>query len=264
EVGQRYEYAMFLGDVAYQSLPPTDARRSRYAIVARPDAARRGRGADEDHARPIERRKRPCEAVPGVLADQYGRASPRRIECPNVVAALNESLLVEQPVRRQEVLAVHVQDRRFRAAQPNAHGAVVERVVPQFVEAEHDVQHAFRRHGGQIDPLQRRGERARRDGQFAHAAFQEVARERRFGEMQDIRARRYAIELREHGAEPVKIFGVLTLARRELQRGDLNEWWHAFKLAPPQRGSNGASRSSSSGRGMKWGGERRRNMNRGR
>jgi hypothetical protein len=53
-------------------------------------------------------------------------------------------------------------------------------------------------------------------------------------------------QLREDGAEPLEIFSVLSLARRELQRGELNEGWHAWKLAPARRGINAAGRSSSS------------------
>ena len=82
--------------------------------VLRPRSARGRRGRHEDDLRAVERGDRPAEAVPGIFAHEDRGASPRRVERADVATALDEALLVEQPVRRQEHLAMDVTHERHR------------------------------------------------------------------------------------------------------------------------------------------------------
>ena len=172
---------MLLGDVAHEAVPSRDARRPRDRVIARIDAARGRRRGEEDHRRAVEREQRAGKRVPGVLADEHREPAPRRIEGANVVAALDETLFVEQTVGGQEVLAVHVPDERRVASESHPQRAVVEDAVPRLVKADRDLERLRSSARGQIHALQIACERARRARVLAHAALEEVAGERRFG-----------------------------------------------------------------------------------
>ena len=217
ETRERDVHAVLLGDVADQPVPARHARRNRDAVGALERAARRRRGRHEHHVRAVERRDQPRERMPRILADQHGRAAPRRVERADGVAALDEPLLVEQAVRREEVLPVHVQDLR-RAAAAHVREAVVQVAFELLVESDHRVDRraAVRRgeSGGELAGGQRH---------LANAALDEVAGERRLGKLHHVRARIERGRLREHLAYPAEVALNVPLPWPELGDGDVQE-----------------------------------------
>jgi hypothetical protein len=137
--------------------------------------------------------------------------------------SIDKAFLVEQAVRRQEILPVHVKDARGTVAKPHVGDAVVQVVAPLFVEAHHHIQRPSR-------PIVHRaigeclveiaGQRSGRDRDIAHATFDEVAAEHCLGEMQDVRMRRQHSHLGENVAETIEVGAIITLVR--VQLGDRN------------------------------------------
>ena len=141
-------HAVLVGDVANRAAPSGSTLAGPGTSSVLGQAPRAG-GADahEDDLRAVERGDRAGQAVPRILADEHRRASPRRVERADLAAALDEPLLVEQAVRRQEHLAMDVANRAARLAERDVHRAVVQLVVPDLVEAERDVERPRRRDG---------------------------------------------------------------------------------------------------------------------
>src|SRR6185503_17872401 len=88
--------------------------------------------------------------MPRVLAHENRCAAPRSIERAHLVPSFYESLLVEQPIRRQEVLPMDMKDLRLGGAEAHVECAVVQCVAPFLVEPEH---HIYRRSRGQCIPV---------------------------------------------------------------------------------------------------------------
>ena len=110
EARERHEHAVLLGDVANQPVPARDAAGNRRAVGALERATRGRRRRHEHHMRAVERGDQSRERMPRIFAHEHRRAPPRRVERADLVAALDETLFVEQAVRRQKSLPMDVQD----------------------------------------------------------------------------------------------------------------------------------------------------------
>jgi hypothetical protein len=179
--------------------------------------------------------------VPHVLADEQRGAPPRRVERPHLEAALHEALLVEQAVRGEEVLAVHVADGvPVVGAERSVERRVVQRVAPHLVETDHHVERprrqaalGARRAVGAVEVARRA---PRRHGELAHAPLDEVARGGRLGQEHGIGARVERGALGEQGAEARDVRGVRALDRLELDDGDGERLGHGRKMTGPGAG----------------------------
>ena len=112
-----------------------------------------------------------------------------------------------------------------------------------FVEAEDDVDPRAGRHRGREAPLDRVEERLRGECHLAHAAFEEVAREDRLGEDDDLRARLERRRLRDERADAVEVPFEVSLSRPELRDGERE---HGRKVRG--REPKGYGRNASAGR----------------
>src|ERR1035437_2008770 len=179
--------------------------------------------------------------MPRILANEHRRPAPRRIERAHAVAPLDESFLVEEPARREEVLAVHVQDPIRAAAVPAAgrftpqlhvHEAVVEISLELFVKADYHVEGCRAGRGGPVRARERPREIVGGDRQLADTTFDEVSRERGLRELHDVRSWFERGRLREHLAYAAEISLEVSLTRMEL--GDCQvEERHADESSPP-------------------------------
>src|SRR5688500_36148 len=192
--------------------------------------------------------------MPCVLTHEDGRTTPWRVERVEFVAALDESLLIEQPVRWQEYLAMHVHHVwRFRPKR-DVHGAVEERVLEDLVEADDDVEarHPVRGTAPRVVEIAR--ERSSRHREIAHSPFHEVAGERRLRQMENLRPRPHAVHLRKHFAEPREVRGIVALGGLDLSDCQMNERPHVMgkmlvRLRPGQcsRSTSADARGQTSG-----------------
>ena len=72
-----------------------------------------GRGAgDQDQLCAVKGGQRARQRMKDVLADEDRSTSPARVERSDGVAGIDETLFLEDAVRGQKHLSVHVQDRR--------------------------------------------------------------------------------------------------------------------------------------------------------
>ncbi len=99
------------------------------ASPIRTDAARRAGAGHQDELSAVQRREHRRERVPGVLADEDRRPTPAGVERLHAPPRLDEALLVEHAVGRQEDLAMHVPDPGLGAAQRGVEPGVVESVA---------------------------------------------------------------------------------------------------------------------------------------
>ena len=197
---------MLLGDVAAQALPARDARGAGDGVLARGGPTRRRRGEHEDHLRAVQRGDRTGEGVPGVLADEHRRASPRGVEGADAVPPLHEALLVEEGVGGEEVLAMHVHEGGRRIpTEREVGGAVVQGAVERLVEAEDEVDRRAARDGGAIARLDLRAQRLGGERDLADPTLEEVAGEDGLREDEDGGAGLEGDRLREEGPHAVEI-----------------------------------------------------------
>src|SRR6185312_10326430 len=140
ELNQSHEHAMFLRAIARETLPPMHARRPAYLLVRlRPRTTRRRCRWNEDDLRAVECRRCSGERVPRILADENRGASPTRVERANSESMLDESFFVEEAVRGEKDLAVHVRDHGFVTAERDVDRAVEIRVFVQLVESRNHI-----------------------------------------------------------------------------------------------------------------------------
>ena len=180
---------MLLGDVADEPVPPCDGGWCR---IARPPfartlhSARRSGGDDEHHLRAVERGDGAGQRVPRVLTNEQRGTPPTRVERTDAESALDEALLIEHPVGGQEVFAMDVHNAGPTARiQCDVRRAVVERPFVCLVKANDrvDVPVAARR---LVRVAQRGGECRCRGGGLANRSLDEVSREHRLGELDDV------------------------------------------------------------------------------
>src|SRR5918999_3480465 len=230
QVGENDIDPMLVGDVAREPLPASHARRTGGAIAAAgPGAACRWRGRHEEDLRAVERSDRRGEAVPYVLANEERRAAPWRIESAYLASALDEALLVEQTVRRQEDFAVYVPDDRLATTERHVHRRVVQGVAPHLVEADRDVERARRMHGTLIRHVEVAGERAGGDSLVTDTALEEVPGQRGLGQTEYRRARLQRVDLGEQSSQPRQVPAVIGLTRSELCDRQMDERGHRRK-----------------------------------
>src|SRR5690349_8860005 len=153
--------------------------------------------------------------MPGILADEYRGSAPRRVERPHLVTPFDETLLVEQPVRREKILPVDVQDFRLAVAESDVGSAVVERVAPLLVKPDYDIHRTWRR-----DCCAKRGvevpsKLSGRDGEISNGAFNEVAAHGRLGKLHDLRSRLECVGTRQDVADARDVGCVVALARSQ-------------------------------------------------
>jgi hypothetical protein len=225
EVREHHVDPVLVGNVPRQALPAPDARRRR-PVPVRPGSAGRRCGRDEDDLRPVERRDTRRHAVPRVLADEQRSAPPRRVERAHLPPALDEALLVEEAVRRQEDLAMHVSHDRLAAAERHVHRRVVERVAPDLVEPDHDVERSWTLHRPAIGSVEVARERPGGHSLISDAPLEEVPGERRLRQAEHRRPRVEGVHLGEEGSDPREVAAVIGLARPELRNRQVNERWH--------------------------------------
>ena len=227
EVAERHEQAMLLGDVADESLPSIHAGRAAIRIATRPRATCRCRRRHEYHLGAVQRGDRAGDGVPGILADQHRGAAPRRVEGAHVAAGFHEACLVEQAVGGKEVLAMHMPHDCHVAAKRDIHHAVVQRVAPALVEADHHVDRAAGRRDRDEVVLQVGGQRAGGDRQVADAAFQEVPGEGGFREMHHVGAGNLRERLSQQAGDLRAVGGVVGLGGAELREAQAKQSRHA-------------------------------------
>src|SRR5687767_12625399 len=149
----------------------------------------------------------------------------------HLVPSLDESLLVEQTVCREKVLAVNVDHFRGASSQPDVRGAVVQRIAPPLVEADRDVDWTGRIGRREICGLQVARELTRSNGEVANGTLDEVAGDGRFGKLYDLWSRLEGVDSGEQIAHAGDVRRVVALARphlydREIQRAHMPERCH--------------------------------------
>jgi hypothetical protein len=169
--------------------------------------------------------------MPGVLTDEHRRLPPCCPKGANIVTAVDEPLLVEQPVCREKDLAMHVTDDGRLGAERDAQSAVEQRVLEHLVKANYDIERAGRAYRAGVHPRQIIGQRASAHGEVANAPLDEVARQRGFREMDEVGARLERIDLREDAAKSLQVRRILAFARLELDDRNVDRWRHRRKHA---------------------------------
>ena len=106
-------------------------------------------------------------------------------------------------------------DGRF-SSQRHIESAIIDRVVPDFVEAQPDIHWSERRNRSAVLLVEIADERSGGYRVVTHPAFEEVAAHGGLGEERHLRPRVKRIELRENLAKVREIPGVVSLARLEL------------------------------------------------
>ena len=101
---------MLVRDALEDPLPPHHARRQPRPLLVPARAACRRRARHDHQLRTLQRRDRPGDRVPGVLADQDRDPPVTGVEGLDIAPPVHEALLVEHAVRGQEHLAVDVED----------------------------------------------------------------------------------------------------------------------------------------------------------
>src|SRR3954467_4205047 len=152
---------------------------------------------------------------------------PRPRKCPlrpsrlkrshTVLAAIDESLLVEHAVGGQEDFAMDVTDFRTPVAQRHVERGVVNVVLKALIESHGDVDM-----GAVVGRSEVAGERARSYGELLDPAFDEVSRCRRFGKDDEFWLGIELGGLRDDGADAGDVRRVLTFGGAELGKGDPN------------------------------------------
>jgi hypothetical protein len=199
--------------------------RPAESAVGRPqaaDAAGRAGTRDDDELCAVERREHRRERVPGVFADEHCRPAPAGVERLHGAAGLDEALLVEDAVGRQEDFAVDVPDAGVRAAERGVERGVVQPVLEDLVEADRDVERWSARRA--VLPAEVVEQPLGGDGEVPHAAFDEIAGERCLRREEQFRRLRPARHLAEERAEPAEILVVRPLPGPEL--GDRDRQGH--------------------------------------
>jgi len=195
ELGERDVHPVLARNVLHQPLPPEGAGGA--TAFDRLNASRRAGARHQDELRPVQRADRRHDRVPCVLAHEEHGAPPVGLERCNTASRLDEPLLVEHAVRRQEDLPMHVPDGRTAPSQRSVDRRVVQPVAMHFVEAERDVEGWCGRFP--VDPFQVAEQLLRRHGEIADTPLKEVAGERRFGSQDQPGGRGPARRLPEHG-----------------------------------------------------------------
>ena len=221
--------AVLARDVLDDAAPAAQAGRpAGPAFLARHGAARRARARHDDELGAVERREHRREGMPGVLADQDRGPAPRGIERLDATARLDEPLLVEDPVGRQEHLAVDVPDPGVTAAQAGVDRGIVEPVLVDLVEAEGDIE----RRGLGVAVLA--GEIVEEliggDRQIADAALEEVPGERRLRPHDQIRRLRPAAGLPKERAQSAEVLLIGALVRAQLGDGQAEHAGNLYHL----------------------------------
>ena len=216
---------MLFGDVAHEPFPPRGAVRTGNSVATRPEATSRRRRRYKDHLRAIECGNRAGHRVPRIFAHQNGCASPRCFEGADIGAAFHKPFFVEESVRRQIILAMHMTQNRRTVIEPDGDvgRAVVQRLAPPLVEANDDIDrhtaHAGRGAGHPVGVVQIVRERTGRAGDFAHGPFNEIPRERSLREVHNLRARIERRSLRAQRTDTGQVGRRVTLFGGELADG---------------------------------------------
>jgi hypothetical protein len=165
--------------------------------------------------------------VPGIFADENRGTPPWRVERPHFKATLYEPLLVEEPVRWEKVLPMDVENFRLPATETDVRGAVVQRVSPLLVEAQHDVHRLRLAQRLAIRRIEVTRELAGGDRQISNAPFHEVSRRRGLGELYHGRPGRQCGGAREQAADAGDVRGVVAFTRPELDDRQVERRCHA-------------------------------------
>src|SRR5438445_4904 len=173
--------------------------------------------------------------MPGVFADQHRRASPLGVECSHLESTVDEPFLIEQPVRRQEELAVDMPDEGLFASQRHIERTIIEGVVPHLVEPNAHIQLPRGTNCGGVLRLQvaREGAGGQRD--IADSSFDEVSAERGLRKDSDIGPRIEGINLRKNPSQTGEVGSVVALSRLELNDSEMNRTIHPSEVAIAQR-----------------------------
>ena len=136
--------------------------------------------------------------MPRVLADEDRRAAESRFEGLQAPSTREKALLVENAIRGQEHLAMHVHDLVRRRRHGKVQCRIIIRPARIFVKPEHDIDgRAQRPRSGAPSIRDALRERFRIEGEFVYGAFEKIARQRRFGENDEIVGLDVGGELRE-------------------------------------------------------------------
>ncbi len=124
------------------------------------------------------------DRMPGVLAHNHRHSAPGQVERLHRSPRLNEAFFIEHAVGRQENLAMDMADPCAASSETGRQRGVVEAGVPEFVESDDDIERrrtACRVRFGQVGI-----ELLGRHREFPNAPFDEVPRQRRFGQNEEI------------------------------------------------------------------------------
>src|SRR6185503_12927383 len=141
-----------------------------------------------------------------------------------LLAAIDEALLVEHAVGRQEHFAVHVTDLGSLVTQRHVQAGIVNVILELFVESDDDVDRGSLVRGGEIAHQCARGDR-----ELLHAAFDEVAGGRGLGKDDQVRLRIELRRLAHDRADARDVVGVLAFGWPELGQGNA-DYGHAGKI----------------------------------
>jgi penicillin-binding protein 2D len=175
--------------------------------------------------------------MPRIFANENRSPPPIGVEGPNLKPAIDEPLLVEKSVRRQEELSMDVADNGLFSPAPQGHieRTIIERIVPHLVKpnAHIELSGGINRCG--VLRLKVAGKCTSRHGDVADAPFDEVSCESGLREDGHIGSRLESIDLREYPAKSPKIGGIVAFPRLELNYDEMNRSIHRSEVAMPRR-----------------------------
>ncbi len=192
-----------------------------FELTVSGETTARRRARNEQHARTLDRCDRGHDRVERVLADQQRHPAEARLEHLEPPPAREEPLLVEDAVRRQEHLAVHVRDAMAVRRDLEVERRVVVRPAGVLVETEGDVDRSVA--GAARVPkacyLARDGLRVARE--IVERALEEVARQGSLGQDDQV-GRIVARELCERAPGVGEIGDAVALTRFGLDDRELH------------------------------------------
>ena len=209
---------MLLRDRLGQPVPALQIGRDP-GIVFRLETPGRGGARHYQQLGTVERGQRGHDGVPSVLADHHCGTPPGGIERRDVAPRLDEPFFVEHAVGGKEHLAMHVTDAGVWSTEGAIQGRIVEPIAPYLVEPD---RHVERWGSTNAVPFRQvRHQFVGRQRQLGYTTFEEVPRQRRFREDQQIGNRIQRGRLAEDLPQTGEVLLVGSLSRPELDNGDV-------------------------------------------
>ena len=171
--------------------------------------------------------------MPCVFADEHCSTAPAGVERSDLEVAIDESLFVKQPVGREKNFPVNVPDNGTIAAKRDVERAVVDRVLPDLVEAEPDIHRLERGNRFSILLVEIADESSCSYCLVPDAALEEIPADRSFRENCNIGPRVERVHLCEDASDLRDVCGVVAFTRLELNQRKVDGAMHRREVRTP-------------------------------